>query len=53
MTNKDLQDMIKGPLLGNLGNKLTTELVAGLMASIAENLLNNIEIIGKDKDNGL
>lgn len=54
MTQQQLQNLIRGPLVANLGNKLTPELVAGLMASIAEVIIKNmVDTVAEEKDSGI
>ena len=52
MTNKDLQEIIREPLVSNIGNRLTAEMIAGLMASIAENLMKHLIDNVADKTSG-
>lgn len=48
MTPQDIQSALKTPLVNNMGNKLTPELIAGLLVSLSDSM---IKLLGQDAVN--
>jgi len=55
MTQEQLQEIFKPILINNIGNKLTPELIAGMLASISGALMHKLamqHIDSKQQENG-
>jgi len=52
MSPQDIQNALKGPLAANVGNRLTPELVAGLLASLTESVVKTLAqpVVNKTAD---
>ena len=42
MTPNDIQQALRGPLIANVGNKLTAELIAGLLVTLSDAVVRQL-----------